>query len=124
MSKIQRKPLPSETHLSEDFKKEDLESYLERASTELQTPPPAHAESVKLSESDVSAHPPEPLAATSIRRPTRFSFGEKFERRFPAHKRYFGMKRKIFLCVLVGIVVLLLALIIGLAVGLTKGRSK
>jgi hypothetical protein len=48
---------------------------------------------------------------------------QKFDNAMPKHKKYLGMKRNIFLLVLLAILLALLALIIGLAVGLTH-KSK
>lgn len=45
---------------------------------------------------------------------------QKFDSAMPPHKRYLGMKRNIFLLVLLATILALLALIIGLAVGLTQ----
>jgi hypothetical protein len=123
MNKIQRKPLPAEKPLPEDVKKDDMDSDLERSSTDVQEPPPAHSEPVKDLEGDLSPHRHSPPVTTSAKT-TRPTFGEKFNRRFPAHRRYLGMSRKMFLCVLGGVILLLLALIIGLSVGLAKGKSR
>jgi hypothetical protein len=48
---------------------------------------------------------------------------QKFDNTMPPHKKYLGMKRNIFLLVLLAIVLALLALIIGLAVGLTQNSK-
>jgi hypothetical protein len=48
---------------------------------------------------------------------------QKLDSTMPPHKKYFGMKRNVFLLVLLAAVLALLALIIGLAVGLTQ-KSK
>jgi hypothetical protein len=48
---------------------------------------------------------------------------QKFDNAMPKHKKYLGMKRNIFLLVLLAILLALLALITGLAVGLTH-KSK
>lgn len=45
---------------------------------------------------------------------------ERFDSAMPPHKKYLGMRRNIFLLVLLAAVLSLLALIIGLAVGLTQ----
>ena len=47
----------------------------------------------------------------------------KFDSRMPPHKKYLGMKRNVFLLVLLAVILALLALVIGLAVGLTQ-KSK
>lgn len=39
----------------------------------------------------------------------------------PPHRKYLGMRRNMFLLVLLAVVLALLALVIGLAVGLTRG---
>ena len=52
----------------------------------------------------------------------RATFASKFDAAMPAHRRYLGMSRKIFLWVLLAVILALLALIIGLAVGLSKSR--
>jgi hypothetical protein len=54
---------------------------------------------------------------------TQPTLRQKFDNAMPKHKKYLGMKRNIFLLVLLAILLALLALIIGLAVGLTH-RSK
>ena len=51
------------------------------------------------------------------------SWRTQFDARMAPHRRYFGMSRKLFLLVLVGVTIALLALVIGLAAGLT-GKSK
>jgi hypothetical protein len=48
---------------------------------------------------------------------------QKFDSAMPPHKKYLGMRRKVFLLVLLAAFLALLALIIGLAVGLTQ-RSR
>jgi hypothetical protein len=48
---------------------------------------------------------------------------QKFDNVMPKHKKYLGMKRNIFLLVLLAIFLALLALIIGLAVGLTHNSK-
>jgi hypothetical protein len=48
---------------------------------------------------------------------------QKLDSTMPPHKKYLGMKRNVFLLVLLAAVLALLALIIGLAVGLTQ-KSK
>jgi hypothetical protein len=48
---------------------------------------------------------------------------QKFDNAMPKHKKYLGMKRNIFLLVLLAIFLALLALIIGLAVGLTHNSK-
>jgi hypothetical protein len=48
---------------------------------------------------------------------------QKFDSAMPPHKKYLGMKRKVFLLVLLVAFLALLALIIGLAVGLSQ-KSK
>jgi hypothetical protein len=110
MSQIKRKPLPTEECPPEDLKKDDLDSDLERVSTEIHDPPPA----------DVNPTRPETTTAHQM---TRSSFTEKFNKRFPAHRRYIGMSRNIFLCVILGTIIVLLALVIGLSVGLTRGSK-
>lgn len=47
----------------------------------------------------------------------------KFDSRMPPHKKYLGMKRNVFLLVLLAAFLALLALIIGLAVGLTHNSK-
>jgi hypothetical protein len=122
MSQIKRKPLPSEKPLPQDFK-DGSDSDLERVSTEIQNPPSANANEAKNTGWEGSAQPSTSPTTTTVNQTARSSFAERFNRRFPAHRRYLGMSRKIFLCVLVATIVVLLALIIGLSVGLTK-RSK
>ena len=48
---------------------------------------------------------------------------QKFDSAMQQHKKYLGMKRNVFLLVLLAAILALLALIIGLAVGLTQ-KSK
>lgn len=48
---------------------------------------------------------------------------QKLDSAMPPHKKYLGMRRNVFLLVLLAAVLALLALIIGLAVGLTQ-KSK
>lgn len=55
--------------------------------------------------------------------PTRIPLRQKLDNAMPPHKKYLGMKRNIFLLVLLAVFLALLALIIGLAVGLTQ-KSK
>jgi hypothetical protein len=57
---------------------------------------------------------------TATRGPT---LRQKFDSAMPPHKKYLGMRRKVFLLVLLAAVLALLALIIGLAVGLSQ-KSK
>jgi hypothetical protein len=54
---------------------------------------------------------------------TSAGFGAKFDRALPPHKRYLGMRRKVFLIVLLAALLGLLALIIGLAAGLSHKSS-
>lgn len=55
--------------------------------------------------------------------PATVSIKQKFDSMMSPHRRYLGMRRKIFLAVLIAIMLALLALIIGLAVGLTQGSK-
>jgi hypothetical protein len=117
MSQIKRKPLPSEKPLPEDLKKGGSDSDLERVSTEIHEDFAADTKAASTSESGVSAHPPVAPVTASANKTTRSSFAERFNRRLPAHRRYLGMSRNIFLCVLLATIVVLLALVIGLSVG-------
>ena len=65
-------------------------------------------------------------AATDARQPSgamRAGLGAKLDSVLPSHKRYLGMRRKVFLLALLAALALL-ALIIGLAVGLTQDFNK
>ena len=50
---------------------------------------------------------------------SRFQLRPLLDRHMPPHKRYLGLRRRLFLLVLACIIIALLALIVGLAVGLT-----
>ena len=54
---------------------------------------------------------------------TRLSLRSRFDRTMSPHRKYFGLRRRTFLIIIVAIVLALLALIIGLAVGLTKKKK-
>ncbi len=51
------------------------------------------------------------------------ALSSKLDRMLPPHKKYLGMRRNVFLCVLLAVVLALLALIIGLAAGLSSGSK-
>lgn len=122
MSQISRKPLP-EKPLSEDFKK-DTED-IERVSTEIQEPPLVHAKNLKVFGWELSAHrPPPPFSDATVYASAKPTMAQRFDRVLPPHRKYLGMRRKLFLIVLSVILVALLALIIGLSVGLSSGSSK
>jgi len=55
--------------------------------------------------------------------PTKTSLGARLDRVLPPHRKYLGMRRKVFLLVLLAGILALVALIIGLAAGLSS-RSK
>jgi len=48
------------------------------------------------------------------------TFRQKLDSAMPPHKKYLGMRRNVFLLVLLAAILALLALVIGLAVGLTQ----
>jgi hypothetical protein len=123
MGQIARKPLP-EKPLSEDFKK-DTED-IERVSTEIQEPPPVHAKNFKVFGWELSAHrpTPPPYSDTTVYASAKPTMAQRFDKVLPPHRKYLGMRRKLFLIVLSVILVVLLALIIGLSVGLSSGSSK
>jgi hypothetical protein len=123
MSQISRKPLP-EKPLTEDFKK-DTED-IERVSTEIQQPPSAHSKNFKVFGWELSAHrpAPHPYSDTPVDASAKPTMAQRLDRVLPPHKKYLGMRRKLFLIVLAVILVIVLALIIGLSVGLSKGSSK
>lgn len=62
--------------------------------------------------------------AATTSRPTGASLGTRLDRVLPPHRKYLGMRRKVFLLVLGAATLALLALIIGLAAGLTTGSKK
>lgn len=59
-------------------------------------------------------------AATQSRGFNGNFIGEKLDATMPPHRKYLGMRRNIFLAVLLASILALLALIIGLSVGLTQ----
>ena len=66
--------------------------------------------------------PDEPLAAKKRSRFTAPS--HVLDKVFPRHKSYFGLRRKPFLLVAIGILIMILALVLGLAIGLSQvGRG-
>ncbi|TID23540.1 hypothetical protein E6O75_ATG03176 [Venturia nashicola] len=123
MDQIKRKPLPDRT-FSEDFKK-DTGGDTNRVSTEIQKPPPVHRKkNIKLFGWELNRPVQPPYSDTSRYTSAKPTVGQRFDRVFPHYKKYWGMRRKIFLIVLAVILLLLLALIIGLAVGLSNRSSK
>lgn len=52
----------------------------------------------------------------------RNGLGARFNNMMPAHRKYFGLSRKIFLIVVAVLGLCLLALILGLAIGLSKKK--
>ncbi|KAF4552907.1 Hypothetical protein D9617_8g049200 [Elsinoe fawcettii] len=55
---------------------------------------------------------------------TKSTLRGRFDGFMPRDRKYFGLRRKVFLLVLLGVFVVLLALIIGLAVGLGEGSKR
>lgn len=55
--------------------------------------------------------------------PLKASLGARLDQVLPPHRKYLGMRRRMFLLALLATILALLALIIGLAAGLTT-RSK
>ena len=123
MGQISRKPLPQKS-LTEDFKK-DTED-IERVSTEIQAPPPVREKNFKVFGWELSAHRPvpPPYSETTVYASAKPTMAQRLDRVLPPHKKYLGMRRRLFLIVLAVILAVLLALIIGLAVGLSSGSSK
>lgn len=65
-------------------------------------------------ENDTSAKPSASIVVT---------MRQKLDSIMPSRKKYLGMRRKIFLIVLLASTLALLALVIGLSVGLTQGSK-
>jgi hypothetical protein len=69
------------------------------------------------------AIPDEPISRAPARKRWRFaSLHSLFDKAFPARRTYFGIRRKTFLLVALGVFIMLLALIFGLAIGLTHKK--
>jgi len=123
MSQVSRKPLP-EKPFTEDFKEgtEDIE----RVSTEIQEPPSVRVKNFKLLGWELSAHRPAPYPHSDkiIYASAKPTMAQRLDRILPPHRKYLGIRRKLFLIVLAIVLVLLLGLIIGLSVGLSNSSSK
>jgi hypothetical protein len=113
-----RKPVPLPDHLNIDDKDD-----IERVSTDIQQPLPAHPKSVKIFGWELSANrAPQGLSAP-VPQTSRPTLVQRFNRAFPPHKKYFRMSRRVLCIILLGFFLILLALIIGLAVGLTRASG-
>jgi hypothetical protein len=87
--------------------------------TSTEAPAASHEKAVEIPEWENAAVNGGANGAKKTNRPGR-SF--KLDSVLPAHKKYLGMSRKLFLIVLLAIFLAILALIIGLAVGLTHKK--
>lgn len=92
-------------------------------SKELKVPEPAHghannAPDWEIPEEGVARKNRSHFGSTTA----RWAIADRFDRVVPPYKRYFGLKRRTFLCILLAILLCILALAIGLGVGLRKDK--
>ncbi|KAJ4291753.1 hypothetical protein N0V90_009648 [Kalmusia sp. IMI 367209] len=98
---------------------------LNTTSKEVKVPEPAHGSAYDAPDWEV------PEEGTTTRKrlhfgtiTTRWAIADRFDRTFPPYKRYIGLKRRTFLCVVLAVVLCIVALAIGLGVGLHKHKDQ
>ena len=80
----------------------------------------SHTQSQSVADKEIEVPEWEHTDNTGANHPPGRNFQQNLDSAMPPHKKYLGMRRKVFLIVLVAAILALLALIIGLAVGLTR----